>query len=209
MSRSSLCVRAAELADLPILVEFGRELHEQLVGPAEPGARTRGEKPERTAWEQRYRQAIEDPDRHLVLCLRAGEEALGMALLTVAPGGALLDQSVVYLSHALVPGRHRRRGAGKALVAAAADFADARGLEQIVVAVHAGAAGSREANRFFARLGFAPLSVRRVGSVATVRRRLVEVRVPVHADPPVRKDVRRVVRRRTADARGRVPGAVP
>ena len=91
------------------------------------------------------------------------------------------------MSHAVVADRHRRRGAGRALVAAAAAFAEERGLDQLVVSVHP---GSREANRFFARLGFAPLAVRRSAPVAAVRRRLPhgEARPPaehvVRAPPP-------------------------
>ena len=46
-----------------------------------------------------------------------------------------------------VAGTHRKRGAGKALVAAAAAFAEERGIEQLVVSVHP---GSRDAARFFA-----------------------------------------------------------
>ncbi len=127
----------------------------------------------RAALTQRYAEAVADPDRHLVLAVGgkdgAPEEPLGMALLTIASANALLDIPAVHVSHAVVSDRHRRRGAGKALVAAAAAFAEEHGIEQLVVSVHP---GSREANRFFARLGFAPLAVRRTAPVALVRRRL-------------------------------------
>ena len=117
-----------------------------------------------------------------------------MALLTVAPANALLDLPAVHMSHAVVPDRHRRRGAGRALVAAAAAYAEEHGVEQLVVSVHP---GSREANRFFARLGFAPLAVRRVAPVAAVRRRLAAgERAP--ADHVVR------LRRRPVRVRGTV-----
>ena len=93
------------------------------------------------------------------------------------------------MSHAVVADRHRRRGAGRALVGAAATFAEERGVGQLVVSVHP---TSREANRFLARLGFAPLTVRRSASVAGVRRRLAagETRQVEHAVPRRRRTPR-------------------
>ena len=183
-------VRPVTLDDLPVLLELGDELREQVV-PVEGGSRARnGTMAQRATLLERYRQAIEDPDRHLVLAVGGKdgqpEEVLGMALLTVGSANALLDVPAVHVSHAVVADRHRRRGAGKALVAAAAAFAEERGIEQLVVSVHP---GSRDAARFFARLGFAPLAVRRAAPVAVVRRRLA-----VHertADHLVRRRPRR------------------
>ncbi|MCW2599007.1 MAG: family N-acetyltransferase [Frankiales bacterium] len=159
--------------DLPTLLELGDELRDQIL-PVEGGARVRsGTMAARAALAQRYSEAIADPDRHLVLAVggKEGEreEPLGMALLVIASANALLDIPAVHLSHAVVSDRHRRRGAGKALVTAAASFAEEHGIEQLVVSVHP---GSRDAARFFARLGFVPLAVRRTAPVAVVRRRL-------------------------------------
>lgn len=177
MARPLLSVRPATEADLPALLALGDELREQLL-PGDASRAQRGAPTARQGLEARYTEALADRRRHLVVVVD-GEEILGMAMLTVAPTNALLDQVAAHMSHAVVADRHRRKGAGRALVAAAAAFAEERGLEQIVVAVHP---GSREANRFFARLGFAPLAVRRTSSVAAVRRRLAEgdVRVVDH-----------------------------
>ncbi len=186
MLRSSLHVRPATREDLPALLELGAELREQLL-PLEGTLRSRtSAKVGRTGLEQRYTEAVDDPDRHLVLVTGAGEEVLGMALLTVASANALLDLPAVHMSHAVVPDRHRRRGVGKALVAAAATFAEERGIDQLVVSVHP---GSRDAARFFARLGFAPMAVRRTAPVAVVRRHLSG------ADRPPAQLVRRRPRR--------------
>jgi ribosomal protein S18 acetylase RimI-like enzyme len=180
MARPPLRVRTAVEADLPVLLALGDELREQLL-PGESG-RVRGAV--RTPLEVRYADALADRRRHVVVVVDgpAGEqeEVLGMALLTVAPGNALLDHLAVHMNHAVVADRHRRRGAGRALVAAAAAFAEERGVDQLVVAVHP---GQREANRFFARLGFAPIAVRRTASVGAVRRKLaaLEVRPTEHA----------------------------
>lgn len=166
-------IRPVILDDLPTLLELGAELRDQVM-PVD--SRTRGTEVARAALEQRYREAIADPERHLVVAVGGrpdeAEEVLAMALLTVAPANALLDIPAVHMTHAVIPDKHRRRGAGKALVAAAAAFAEERGIEQLVVSVHPSA---RDAARFFARLGFAPLAVRRTAPVSVVRRRLAQV----------------------------------
>lgn len=172
MVRTALCVRPATVDDLPALLAFGEELRDQLILPAD-GTRARGVPlAARAQLEQRYREALADPDRHLVVVTGPDPEPLGMALFTVAPANALLDLPAVHMSHSVVADRHKRRGAGKALVTAAASFGEQHGCEQLVVSVHP---GSRDANRFFARLGFAPLAVRRVAPVAIVRRRLAQL----------------------------------
>jgi GNAT superfamily N-acetyltransferase len=161
------------------MLAFGEELREQ-IGPAIDGKRTRmASASTRSGLEARYCEALVDPERHLVVAVADDDAPLGMALFTIAPANALLDVPALHVSHAVVADRHKRRGAGKALVAAAAAFAEERGLDQVVMSVHP---GSRDANRFFARLGFAPLAVRRVASTAVVRRRLqsIDARVVEH-----------------------------
>ena len=192
VARTALNVRPATERDLPALLAFGDELRDQLIVPAE-GGRSRGAilSARAESSEQRYREALIDPERHLVVVTGPDGEPLGMALFTVDSTNALVDLPALHMSHAMVADRHKRRGAGKALVAAAAAFAEQRGLDQLVVSV---APGSRDANRFFARLGFAPLAVRRVAPVAQVRRQLAQAEsrpldaVPGH--PPRRRRVR-------------------
>lgn len=192
MGWTSIRVRPATAQDLPALLEFGEELREQ-IGPAAEGTRTRIGAAARPSLEARYTDALADPERHLVVAVCDDDVPLGMAVFLVAPANALLDRPALHMSHAVVSSRHKRRGVGKALVAAAASYADDRGLDQVVVSVNP---GSREANRFFARLGFAPLAVRRVAPVAVLRRRLqaLEVR-PV--DPVVHRRPRRPGRLRS------------
>lgn len=167
VTRSALTVRAAEASDLPAMVGLAEELREALL----PGVQRPGSAGARTALEQRLSEALDNDDRHLVLVVGEHDEPLGMALFTVSSANALLDAPALHMSHAVVADRHKRRGAGKALVAAAAAHAEERGLDQLVVSVRP---GSRDANRFFARLGFAPLAVRRTAPVSSVRRRLAQ-----------------------------------
>ncbi|GAC1445004.1 MAG: hypothetical protein NVS3B26_21600 [Mycobacteriales bacterium] len=170
MPWSSVRVRPATPEDLPALLAFADELREQLL-PGVEGKRVRAVMPTgRPALQARYLEALEDPDRHLVVAVAEDDVPLGMALFSVAAANALLDTPALHVSHAVVADRHKRRGAGKALIAAAASYADERDLEQVVVSVNP---ASRDANRFFARLGFAPLAVRRVAPTAVLRRRLL------------------------------------
>ena len=185
-------MRPATAEDLPAMLGFGEELRDQL-GPTADRKRSRlGSAAGRAGLENRYVEALDDPQRHLVVAVADDDAPLGMALFTVAPANALLDAPALHVSHAVVADRHKRRGAGKALVAAAAAFAEERGLDQVVVSVNP---GSRDANRFFARLGFAPIAVRRVAPTAVIRRRL-----QCSDAPPVEHVVRRRSRRL-----GRVP----
>ena len=192
MARTALRVRPATEADLPALLEFADDLRDQLLPVADvAGKRQRSTAAARAAMASRLVEALADPDRHVVVVVGPDDLPLAMALLTVTSANALLDIPAVHLSHAVVPDRHRRRGVGKALVAAATAFAEEQGVEQLVVSVHP---GSRDANRFFARLGFAPLAVRRVAPVAVVRRQLAALGELSPADHVVRQ-LRRPVRR--------------
>ena len=195
MPRPSLSVRPATPQDVPALVAFGEELRDLVIAPSAEVSRTRGgPAAARAELQSRYLEALQDPARELVVVVDDADEPLGMALLTVAPANALVDIPAVHMSHAVVGDRHKRRGAGRALVCAAASYAEQRGIEQLVVSVHP---GSRDANRFFARLGFAPLAVRRTAPVAAVRRRLGQVEARPVADHVVRRPRSAVSRRAT------------
>lgn len=201
MTWHSVRVRTVTDEDLPVLLALGDELREQLL---EAPARGRTAAAGRAAMEQRYRDAIADPARHLVLAVAGApeqEQVLGMAMFTVATTNALLDIPAVHVTHAVVAGRQRRRGAGRALVAAAAAFADERGIEQLVISVNP---TSRDAARFFARLGFAPAAVRRTAPVSVVRRRLASAE---RAAEPFGR--RKVGRTRAAAARVRQADSTP
>jgi ribosomal protein S18 acetylase RimI-like enzyme len=193
VSWSPVRVRAVTADDLPALLSLGQQLREQLVAGSE--SRGRGNGP---ALEQRYLDAIADPDRHLVLAVEGSpERVLGMALFTVTTSNPLLDIPAVQVTHTVVATDSRKRGAGRALVAAAAAYADERGIDQLVVSVNP---TSRDAARFFARLGFAPLAVRRTAPVSVVKRRLAFVERA--EDPHLRRRVLRPVVSRNRSASG-------
>lgn len=201
MAWNPVRVRRADERDLDTLIVLAGEMREQLL-PTDVG-RVRGPAG-RTTLEERFRQVLADPGCELALavCGREDqrEEVLGMALLSVTQTNALLDRPAVLITHTVVASAQRRRGAGRALVARGTAFADELGIEQIVVSLPPGA---RDAARFFARLGFAPLTVRRTAPVSLVRRRLAALD---GSTEPVARRARRVpglaVRVRAVDRAG-------
>jgi GNAT superfamily N-acetyltransferase len=112
---------------------------------------------------------LADPGHRVVVAVDEADTLVGVAVFAAETAGGLLDPPSVYVSHLLVAPEHRKRGAGRALVAAAATYAEDLGVDSVVVGV---APTTRDANRFFARLGFAPLVIRRIAPVAALRRAL-------------------------------------
>jgi GNAT superfamily N-acetyltransferase len=161
--RSPVLTRIASLADVPSLAALWRELRE--VG----GRAERAVNPVAIPdIEERLAATIRDPDCRVVLATADGQPA-GMAVLRVSCPDPLSCSQVVQVVHLIVADGMRRRGAGHALVAAAADFADERQVEHLTAGMYP---SLRDASRFYARLGFAPVLVQRVAPVAVVRRRL-------------------------------------
>ena len=89
-----------------------------------------------------------------------------MACFLAGPG-PFVEAPVVQIDYLHVRPAFHRRGVGRALVAAATAYAEEVGSEHVAVNV---LPQVREANRFYAKIGFTPLVVRRVASVATPRR---------------------------------------
>ncbi len=98
----------------------------------------------------------------------------GYVVLMDTTTSPLVDAPCVSISMLHVVPELRRQGVGRALLATAARHADRAGADHLASLVPA---HDREANRFFARLGFAPETVRRVTPVAGLQRRLGGERV--------------------------------
>ena len=137
----------------------------------------------------RLLSALQDPSyRIVVACVDGG--IAGMVVLAAVPLGPLTEERAINVSHLVVGHGYRRRGVGHALLAAAASYAEELGVDLVLVGAYP---ALREAQRWYARLGFAPLTVRRVAHVTTLRRRL--------AAPQRRVLVEHAARRRLARTR--------
>jgi len=109
-----------------------------------------------------------DPCSRALVAVVDGEVA-GMAVLSVTPYAPLFDQRAIQAHYLHVRDGFRRQGVGKALLAAAVAFADETGAEHVLTSV---LPQMRDTQRFYARLGFSPLAVRRSAPASILRRRL-------------------------------------
>lgn len=169
MSRPLVTVRTATPQDAPVLVELWAELRE-LSG-------RQVSLPSVEAVVARLQRVAEDPDSRVVVAV-CDESVVGLAVYALGVVSSLVEATAVSITYLHVRRGERRRGIGAALVAAAAAFADERGADNVVVNV---LPQLREANRYYARLGFGPLVVRRVAPTAALRRRLATDR-PLSTD---------------------------
>lgn len=96
-------------------------------------------------------------------------EVVGMACFEARAIGPFVETTVVQIDYLYVRPDFHRRGVGRGLVVSATAFAEELGVEHVAVNV---LPQVREAHRFYARIGFTPLVVRRIASVSVLRRRL-------------------------------------
>lgn len=189
MSRGNLRIRPAATSDITDLISLTVDN-----GVTEHvGRRARRGDPNSLA--DRYRELLADPERLVLVAIdEASQQLVGFAVLVEESIGVLAPAATLYISHLLVAPAFRRRGAGRALLTGAVRHAEDREISHVVVGVQAGA---RDANRYLARLGFAPLVVRRIASVAALRRSL-----------GISETLDRVTLRRRRTVRGVIPGRV-
>jgi L-amino acid N-acyltransferase YncA len=162
--------RTARSDDLPAVLGLVRqhraEAHaaEVLSGSAPLGTAAAG-----------FRRLLGDPDHRVVLAVlpaaaqQDAEVVVGLAVLGVDPLSTVMGRPQVTVETFVVAREHRRRGAGAAMLAAVAAYATEVEADHVVTAV-----GGHEAERqrFFARMGFAPLTTRRIATRETLVRSL-------------------------------------
>ena len=123
----------------------------------------------RAASEGRLRAALDRKDVRAFLALGDGGEPVGFVVATHSPFSGLTEAPSVAIDQIYVMPRARRHGVARHLLAAVTAYAEKVGCEQIGCNVPS---QHREANRFFARLGFNSQIVRRVTSTGALRRRI-------------------------------------
>src|SRR5215213_3186125 len=173
-SRSRVVTRTARPDDLPAVLALVRQhradahAEDVLSGSTRLNAAASG-----------FRRLLDDPGHRVVLAVlpgpnaaspeSSGEVAVGLAVLGLDALSLVLGNPQVTVDTFVVDRDHRRRGAGVLLLQAAAAYAVESGATYVVANV-----GGHEAERqrFFARMGFAPLTTRRIVSVESLTRSL-------------------------------------
>ncbi|MCD4526393.1 GNAT family N-acetyltransferase [Nocardioides sp. cx-173] len=161
MSRSLVSLREAELPDAPVLVELWAD-----------GLRRADRQDQEADLELIIKGASASPEQRLIVAEYDGRLA-GAILLRVAPLSALnLEQTVQAVSPHVFP-QYRRHGIGRALMECAVGFAEELGVAHVATAA---TSGSRDANRFMARLALGPHATLRLAPTAAVRAKLTAQR---------------------------------
>lgn len=160
MSRALVSVRQVDESLVPSLIDLW--ITNRVEGGASPEAA------QRLALEGSVQSAL--ARRHVRAFVALAEDTpVGYLVLSDSTVNALVDTPCVAIDQLFVVPDYRRHGVARQLLAAAATYADRAGAEQIASNVPSQV---RDANRFFARLGFTPTFVRRVTTTVALHRRL-------------------------------------
>ena len=156
MSRSPVSLRDATLTDVQLLAELWqpflrRSSDEQLDDLAIA-----------------IEQLADRPGERLVVAEYDGEFA-GAVYLRAATYSPVNPEPVLQAHNAMVVPAYRHRGVGKALMESAVTWAEELGIGHVGTAT---SSGSREANRFMARLALGPQAVLRMAPTPAVRSKL-------------------------------------
>ena len=171
MSRNNVRVRPAEPADIPELVALTRSI--DVSSGTFSGLPLLDTSAEHIA--ARFSEIITEGNRTMLAAVDDAGTIVGLLVAKLDEVGAIDLTPVLHISHLLVTPKQRRRGVGRMLLTAAVHLADERGMDHVVATA---GSGSREANRYLARLGFAPLVVHRIAATAVLRRSLGMAEVP-------------------------------
>jgi GNAT superfamily N-acetyltransferase len=163
VARPSVLTRTANKDDLSVLLLLWDELRE--VG----GRAERAVNPITAVDVGSCMLALLDDPGYRVVLAFVSDVPAGMAIMRVTSPDPLSGNQLVYVAHLVVSRPNRHKGVGHALLSAAVDYASARQVDHVSVAVYP---SLRETNRFYARLGFAPAAVHRIAPVSVLRRRL-------------------------------------
>ena len=163
MSVGSVNTREASNDDVAAIADLWDELRGQggRLGPFGP--------PASAAAVRERLKALRTEAAHKVIVAEYEGTVVGLAILSRLPVTPISDVESVQISFMHVRDDRRRRGVGRAIVGAATEFATESGVDYVTVGVFP---GSRESNRFFARLGFSPLVMRRAIATSTLQKRM-------------------------------------
>lgn len=157
MSRSLVSLRCAELSDAPALAELWCD------------ALRRADRQDHIAdLELVIKKAAASPEQRLLVADLDGAVAGAILLRVTSLTPINLEQVVQAISPHVFP-QYRRHGIGRLLMESAVSFAEELGVAHVGTAA---SSGSRDANRFMARLGLGPHAMLRLAPTVAVRAKL-------------------------------------
>lgn len=191
MTRSLVTLRAATPADAPDLADLWTDV-----------VRRVGREDQVGDLRQVISRVDASTDERVVVAEYDGEFAGAVHLQATTMSGLNLEPVVRALSPHVLP-RFRRHGVGSALMDAAVSWAEELGVAHVATAA---VSGSRDANRFMARIALGPYAVLRVAPTHAVRARLAARARPVAGTSGRQRTqvlaARRSLRRSRASAEG-------
>ncbi len=158
---------ASQVTVAPLTDDFA-EMFAQLWVERRQDAGLSREAAQRAVVEGRLSRAVQREAVVVFLALADGE-AIGYAWVYDQATSILLDTPSLAIEELFVLPEHRRRGVARALLLAVGAHAQRSGAEHVMTSVPTHA---RDANRTFARLGFAPAVTRRIAPTNLLMRRL-------------------------------------
>jgi GNAT superfamily N-acetyltransferase len=172
VTRSHVHVRLAELRDVKALVGVSEML--DLARGTFSGRPLSVES--RPQFEERFGAIIADQERIIFVAVADdSDEIVGFVAARDDDLATITRTPVLNVTHLIVLPKYRKRGVGRTLLAAVVQLADERGIDHVMATAGTSA---RDANRYLARLGFAPLVIRRIAPTAVLRRSLGMAEAP-------------------------------
>ena len=184
--RSPVSLRAARTDDAEALVELWESVMRKC------------DREEMVAEARRIVSESEDDPASCVVVAELDGVIAGAIFLRATTITPVNLEPVVQALHPHVAPRFQGRGVGRALIEAAVIYAEERGIGHVASAA---TAGSRDANRFMARLALGPIATLRLAPASAIRAKLAAHGPGGRAASPHLSQViaaRRLLRRRAA-----------
>lgn len=161
VARALVDVRRAGVGDLEEILELWTRGRDEVVRLGRASIPVEQVRP-------RLAEAISSAHVEVLLARWEGRPA-GFLILREGPLSFLAETPAIVVDQLFVAEEARRHGVARAMLGHVAARAERVGADQVVTSVTPWA---RDTHRFFARLGFSPMTVRRSVSPGTLRRRL-------------------------------------
>ena len=188
MSRSLVCLRSALPSDASDLGDLWSDV-----------LRRTGAEDQLADVEAVLLRVGASADERIIVAEYDGEFAGAVHLQATTMSALNLEPVVRALSPHVLP-RFQRHGIGSALMEASVSWAEELGIGHVATAA---VAGSRDANRFMARIALGPYAVLRVATTHAVRSRLSAHMRPARSNPASGRQLTQVLAARRSLRRSR------